>query len=136
MAGYAMPVRDDPVLLSLIERVRPIVSRKKGDAKFTGPLSPLNSRKVMEEYIFSTAGKSFLLNNKHLYICVKNGEGEYYSTNQLTEVMLHELAHGISGHFEHDNEFYATYYALILRAVDMKLYDPKLKHNPDYCTDT
>ena len=78
--------------------------------------------------------KSYTLNKKYIYLCTKNKSGEYYKTNTIVYVLLHEMAHYLNkidiGHTEH---FYKIFNELLGKAEKIGIYNPKINIEKNYC---
>ena len=80
--------------------------------------------------------QSFTEEKQRTYLCLKDKDGKYYGDNMLMYVALHELAHVISkqndpGHTT--TEFYENFHDLLDKAESLKIYDPKIPVNLNYC---
>jgi len=78
--------------------------------------------------------KSYTLNKKYIYLCTKDKNGEYYKTNTIVYVLLHEMAHYLNkidiGHTEH---FYKIFNELLDKAEKIGIYNPKINIEKNYC---
>ncbi len=81
----------------------------------------------------SEADKSYTINKKHVYICVKDGHGRYYNRNMLCYVILHEYAHMLCDEIGHTRKFYRIFDELLEQATEKGLYDPNIPPLNDYC---
>jgi hypothetical protein len=110
----------------------PNVMRKK----FTGLLSALNNRNIMADIKIKEGPKSFTINKREIYLCLKDrksGEENYYDYNSLIFVTLHEIAHVLCDELGHTKKFQMIFNELLEHASSLGLYD---KHKPfvkDYC---
>ena len=77
--------------------------------------------------------KSFIVNKKQVYICLKDENDQYYSDNMLTYVILHELAHALSKSEQHTPEWEQRFAELLRRAAAAGIYDPAQPIVQDYC---
>jgi hypothetical protein len=82
---------------------------------------------------FYTADKSYTINKKLVYICVKDESGNYYTKKQLTVVCLHELAHAMNKKIGHGPEFQAIFQSLLDRAEKRGLIDADTEVPKSYC---
>ena len=82
--------------------------------------------------------KSYTVNKKHIYLCLKDENDNYYNINMLMYVALHELAHVIDDVVDtnHRPEFFKILDNLILKADELDLYDKNFKPFRDYCNHT
>lgn len=84
---------------------------------------------------FYKDSKSYAINKKQIYLCVKDKYDNYYSTNTLVYVALHELAHCLNlVNIGHTNAFYNIFHYLLQVAEKKGYYNSKLKIPIDYCT--
>lgn len=77
--------------------------------------------------------KSYTINKKRIYLCLKNEKGEYYPKNMLAYVLLHELAHVKCSEIGHTEKFHAIFEDLLKTAIKNGLYDPSIPIIRDYC---
>ena len=88
----------------------------------------------LDEISLSASNKSFTINKKKIYLCLKDEKGEYYNTNFLTYVLLHELSHVMNkNHTDHGKEFQRIFTILLERAVEEGLYDDTQPLVDNYC---
>ena len=78
--------------------------------------------------------KSYTINKKKVYICLKDKNGRYYNRNMLVYVMCHEFAHVLAkteeGHTEKFNQIFAD---LLEQATQAGLYNPSIPPLTNYC---
>lgn len=122
----------DPKLNELKEKLKILFDK---DNYFTGKLSMLNKRDLLNEINIYPGNKSYTLNKKDTYMCMKDKKtGNYYSDNTLMYVLLHELAHSLNtenvGHTQEWNDIFEE---LLEYATSMGLYDPSQEVPLDYC---
>lgn len=104
----------DPVLLDLkkiIENIEPSVKNT----------------------IFHKGEKSYTINKKHIYMCLKDENGNYYDNNTLIYVALHELAHTFCDSVGHTPEFHQIFHDLLNRAEKAGIYDSTKNIVENYC---
>ncbi len=77
--------------------------------------------------------KSYTINKKHVYICVKDDKGRYYNRNMLAYVTLHEYAHMLCDEIGHTPKFYRIFDQLLEKAARKGLYNPDIPPVEDYC---
>lgn len=77
--------------------------------------------------------KSYTLNKKHVYICLKDENGRYYNRNMLVYVVLHELAHTLSHDVGHTKTFFENFQNLLERATKAGIYNPSIPPLKKYC---
>ncbi len=102
----------DPVLSKLIKRV----SRVHPEI-LDFEIGALNNCKLED---------SFTERKKKIGICVSDPAGRYYNPNKLTQVIIHELSHGLSKREDIDHEsqeFLENYSRLIKKASDEGIID-------------
>lgn len=106
---------DDPVLL-----------------KVKSNLERVNSEKVKDLRFFE-GDKSYTINKKNVYICLKDENGGYYDENMLTYVALHELAHSLCDEIGHTEKFHKIFDQLLEKARQEGVYDPNIPLTEKYC---
>lgn len=79
------------------------------------------------------SNKSFTINKKHVYICSKDENGQYYDDNMLIYVILHELAHVLCDEVGHTEKYKVIFRSLLERAHKAGLYDPSNPPVDNYC---
>lgn len=77
--------------------------------------------------------KSYTINKKHVYICVKDDHGRYYNRNMLVYVTLHEYAHMLCDEVGHTPKFYRIFEDLLKKASKKGLYNPDIPPLENYC---
>lgn len=77
--------------------------------------------------------KSYTINKKKVYICLKDKNGRYYNRNMLVYVILHEYAHMLCDEVGHTDKFYRVFNHLLDRAERAGLYDPNISPIGKYC---
>jgi hypothetical protein len=85
---------------------------------------------------FKASNESFTEDKKHVYLCLKDKNGNYYDYNMLMYVALHELAHAFSHSVDEDHttdEFKNNFKMLLQKGEQLGLYDPKKPLNYEYC---
>ena len=78
--------------------------------------------------------KSYNINKRRIYICLKDKTDNYYPNNTLVYVLAHEIAHSLC-HDEigHTDKFNSIFDELLNELEDAKLYDPLVPIEDDYC---
>ena len=122
--------QDDPKLKELLEKVRPLF---ESDKYFSGLLSELNTRKILDEITLYSGDKSYTINKKKVYLCLTDENDEYYNINMLTYVLLHELSHVICDEIGHTQKFHDIFKEVLKEAKKLKIYDPNIPIIKDYC---
>jgi hypothetical protein len=77
--------------------------------------------------------KSYTVNKKKVFICLKDNNGRYYNRNMLVYVTLHEYAHMLCKSVGHTPEFFTIFDELLDKATEMGLYNPSIPPLDDYC---
>lgn len=80
------------------------------------------------------ARRSYTLNKREVFMCLKDENGDYYDRNMIVFVFLHELAHVLNDEIGHGLRFQAIFRELLTRAIALKLYDPSVPLVKNYCT--
>lgn len=104
--------------------------------KFTGILSSLNNRDIMSEIDLFEGDKSFTINKRKIYLCLKDRglTGEvFYDYNSLIFVCLHEIAHVLCDEIGHTEKFLQIFEELLKHASDLGLYDRGKPFVKNYC---
>ncbi len=122
--------QDDPKLKELLEKVRPLF---EGDKYYSGILSELNTRNILKEITLYKGDKSYTINKQKVYLCLKDENNEYYNTNMLTYVLLHELSHVICDEIGHTEKFHDIFKEVLKEAKKLKIYDASIPIIKDYC---
>lgn len=87
----------------------------------------------MQHIILLKGDKSYTINKKRVYLCLRDSGGKYYPKNMLAYVLLHELAHVKCNEIGHTEKFHTIFDQLIKTAVQHHLYDPNIPIIRDYC---
>lgn len=106
----------------------PLIDRIKKD------LLKIDNR--VSNLTFTASNESFTEDKKHVYLCLKDKEGQYYNYNMLMYVSLHELAHAFSESIDPEHtskEFKDNFKALLKKGEEAGIYDPKQPLIYDYC---
>jgi hypothetical protein len=94
-------------------------------------LAELHPRfKHVELYV---GDKSYTINKRKVFICLKDERGRYYSRNMLCYVILHEYAHMICTELGHTDKFRKVFDDLLQRATARGLYNPNIPPVSNYC---
>ena len=120
----------EPKLKSLSDKVSKMFS---DDVKYTGILSNINKKKMLNEISLFKGNKSYTINKEHIYMCLKDEENNYYDDNMLLYVLLHEISHSICDEIGHTRKFHKIFDALLDKAQEMKIYDPNVPLVRNYC---
>jgi len=120
----------DPKLKDLEHKFKQFFSRER---KWKKPLESLNNTNIMSNLSFYRGNKSYTINKKNVYICLKDKDGEYYDDNMLIYVIAHEIAHTICPEIGHTELFHTIFDALLLVLIEEGVYDPTIPILKDYC---
>ena len=120
----------DPKLDELRSSLMPMFD---GSVKYNGVLDHLNGRKVLEEIELYRGDKSYTINKKKIYLCLYDENEEYYPDQMVIFVLLHELGHVLCKEVGHTNLFNDIFDALLEKAAELGVYDPKFPIILDYC---
>jgi hypothetical protein len=78
--------------------------------------------------------KSYTINKKKIYLCLKDKNDEYYPTNFLIYVFLHEYAHYLNkDDIGHTPKFHEIFENLIEKAHELGIYNSSIPLIEDYC---
>lgn len=100
---------------------------------WTSPLDMLNDRDVMKEIKIYRGEKSYTINKKKVYLCLKDEKGEYYTDNMLIFVFAHEIAHVLCDEIGHTEKFHIIFEELIAKLTDSGFYNPSIPIDKEYC---
>ena len=107
----------------------------KSDSFYTGKLVPLNKRDIMSEIILYKGDKSYSINKRKIYMCLRDENGNYYPNNTLIYVLLHELSHCINKeNIGHTQEFHDIFEEVLELATEKGIYNPSIPIPESYCT--
>lgn len=124
-------------LTSSKETIREVIKRLNKifdkQFKFMGILKILNNRNIMREITIVEGKKSYTLNKKNIYLCLKDANKKYYDINSLMYVSLHEIAHVLCEEIGHTQRFAKIFNALLNHASSLNLYDPNKPFVKNYC---
>jgi len=77
--------------------------------------------------------RSYTINKKKIYMCLRDQNGEYYDDNMLLFVALHELAHVLCDEIGHTAKFNRIFQELLDEAASEGIYDPNIEPIQNYC---
>jgi hypothetical protein len=86
-----------------------------------------------KDIVFHEGEKSYTINKKYVYICLKDDNGKYYDTNTLVYVTLHEISHVFCNSIDHTDEFSFIFDTLLNKASSIGIYDPHKEIPKHYC---
>ena len=79
--------------------------------------------------------RSYTINKKKIFLCLKDENGNYYDKNMLIFVFLHEFSHTLNTEsIGHTPEFNKIFQELLSRASKLGIYNPSIPIIQDYCT--
>lgn len=80
------------------------------------------------------ASSSYTEDKTIIYLCLRDEKGQFYPTNTLIYVALHEIAHLLNKEdFGHTPAFYKIFDKLLCKAAAKGVYDPNEPHVAVYC---
>ena len=82
---------------------------------------------------FYEGKKSYTINKKKVYLCLKDENGEYYNFNMLIYVSIHELSHVICDEIGHTAKFHRIFRDLLELAEQKNIYDSSIPIVKNYC---
>lgn len=94
-------------------------------------LAPLDP--VVKKVSFYSGNRSYTINKKKVFLCLKDENGEYYDFNMLVYVAIHEIAHVLCNEIGHTRKYYRIFDKLLRKAASLKLYDPSKPIIRNYC---
>ena len=123
-------LQDDPILPDLKSKIAPLFSK---DVKYSGILDVINKRDLLNEVGIYKGNKSYTINKEKIFLCLKDKNEEYYDTNMLIYVLLHEISHALCDEIGHTKKFNDIFNALLKEAVKKDIYDDTTEIIQDYC---
>lgn len=79
--------------------------------------------------------KSYTINKEKIYLCLFDEKGEYYNTNMLVFVLIHEFSHWLNKEdIGHTEKFHKIFEELLAKATELEIYNPSLPIIDNYCT--
>ena len=81
----------------------------------------------------STGDRSYTLDKKEVYLCLRDENGKFYDFNMLMYVALHELAHCVCNEIGHTPKFHAIFEELQEIAHRRGLFDASAEPIHPYC---
>lgn len=94
-------------------------------------LAPLDP--AVKKVKFYSGNKSYTINKKKVFLCLRDEKGEYYDFNMLVYVTIHEIAHVLCDEIGHTKKYYQIFDKLLKKAASMNLYDPRKPIIRNYC---
>jgi hypothetical protein len=86
-----------------------------------------------EKLTLQQGAKSYSINKRQIYLCLKDEHGKYYAMNMLMYVALHELAHCMCDEIGHTDKFHEIFDHLLEMAHDRDVYDKTIQPVSSYC---
>ena len=81
---------------------------------------------IANDVTLNSSDKSYTLNKKHINLCLKDPDGEYYNNNMLIYVATHELAHVLCPDIGHTDNFWKLNNELLEKASKLGIYNPSI----------
>jgi hypothetical protein len=94
-------------------------------------LRPLNE--YVESVQFYEGNKSYTINKKKIYLCLKDENNDYYDINMLMYVAIHELSHVMCDEIGHTPKFNKIFKENLERAEKLGIYDSSKPILSNYC---
>lgn len=94
-------------------------------------LEPLDPK--VKTLKFYEGNKSYTINKKKIYLCLRDEKNEYYNENMLMYVAIHELAHVLCDEIGHTDKFHRIFKQLLYKAQKMGIYDASQPIVRNYC---
>jgi len=91
---------------------------------------------VVEQLHFFEGEKSYTINKKKIYLCLKDDKGDYYDMNMLIYVAIHELSHVLCDEIGHTPKFHQIFQENLEKAIQLGIYDPNIPILDEYCGHT
>ena len=94
-------------------------------------LEPLHAR--VKELNFYEGNKSYTINKRKIYLCLRDENEEYYEFNMLLYVAIHELSHVLCDEIGHTPKFNQIFYDQLILAEKLGIYDSSKPIISNYC---
>ena len=108
-------LQEDPMLWKLKEMLTPLHPEVKNLKLYKGD-------------------KSYTINKEKIYLCLKDENDQYYPTNHLMYVMIHELAHYFNKEdVGHTTNFHKIFEELLEKASILGIYNASIPPIENYC---
>ena len=88
---------------------------------------------VVNRIKFYQGDKSYTINKKKIYLCLKDENNQYYDFNMLIYVSIHELAHVLCDEIGHTSKFNNIFQDLLRKAAFLNIYNPNKPIITNYC---
>lgn len=122
-------LQDDPMLY----RLRARLEKFFGAHQFSSPFDSVNGTNIMDRVKLMKGDKSYTINKKNIYLCLRDENGLYYDENFLIFVVLHEISHCICDEVGHTEKFNEIFSQILDNAQQYGLYDGSRPLIHDYC---
>lgn len=89
-----------------------------------------------ENISINEGNKTYTINKKKIFICLKDEYGRYYNRNHLVYVILHEYSHVLCDEWDtdsHGEKFWIIFDGLLEDASSAGLYDSSIPVLENYC---
>jgi hypothetical protein len=96
-------------------------------------LSMLNNSKMVQNVSLYRGNKSYTINKHKIFLCLKDGNKQYYPDNTLIYVLAHEYAHVLCPEIGHTKKFDEIFKALLKELTREGIFDPTQPIEQDYC---
>jgi len=123
-------LQDDPILPELKSKIEPLFSK---NVKYSGILDVINKRDILNEVNIYKGNKSYTINKEKIFLCLKDKNGQYYDTNMLLYVLLHEISHALCDEVGHTKKFNNIFNALLKEAAKKGIYLENIPIIQNYC---
>ena len=97
------------------------------------PIDSDKAKNVMKNIKIYKGEKSYTINKRKVYLCMKNEKGNYYSKNTLIYVLAHEISHVLCDEIGHTEKFHEIFEILLNKMIERRLYNPSLPPEENYC---
>jgi hypothetical protein len=94
-------------------------------------LEPLHPR--VRELNFYEGNKSYTINKRKIYLCLRDENQEYYDFNMLLYVAIHELSHVLCDEIGHTPKFNHIFQNQLIEAERQGIYDSSKPIISNYC---
>ncbi len=88
---------------------------------------------AVESLKFYQGKKSYTINKRKVYLCLKDEEQKYYDFNMLMYVAIHELSHVLCPEIGHTPKFHEIFKEMLEKAENLKIYDSSIPIITNYC---
>lgn len=103
------------------------------DGKFYGRLRKLNYINIFDHINIEKGEKSYTINKRNVYLCLRDENNRFYENQQLIYVLLHEISHVVCDDVGHTDNFFAIFDDLLAICIREGVYDPSYILKDNYC---